>query len=175
MRCVVTVVEWNNSRGYLYAQSNGLARIRSVRQVTKMYSVYKRQRILHYERMGHKAPTKCHLLQEEGMRVSHIGVYKFLQKYKETRSIERRPGSGRPTKMTAPVRALVERQMRDDDETTAVQLHVHLASNGYRMTLKTVLRCCSLLGWTFRGSAYCQLICQENKGKHLQWAIIFTS
>ena len=25
-------------------------------------------------------------------------------------------------------------------------------------------------GWTFRGSAYCQLICQQNKVKCLQWA-----
>ena len=38
------------------------------------------------------------------------------------------------------------------------------------MTLKTVLRCRAALGWTFRGSAYCQLIRQENKVKRLQWA-----
>ena len=72
-------------------QSNGLTRICSVRQVTEMYSVYKRQRILHYERTGHKAPTICRMLREEGMGVSRVGVHKFLQKYKETRSIERRP------------------------------------------------------------------------------------
>ena len=129
-----------------------------------MYSVYKRQSILHYERMGHKSPTICRMLREEGMGVSRVGVHKFLQKYKETSSIERRPGSDRPTKMTAAVRALVERQMRDDDETTAVQLHALLASNGYSMTLNMVLRCRSSLGWTFRGSAYCQIIRQENKG-----------
>ena len=51
-------------------------------------------------------------------------------------------------------------QMRDDDEMTAVQLH----------TLKTVLTCQAALGWTFRGSAYFQLICQQNKLKCLQWA-----
>ena len=28
-----------------------------------MYSVYKRQRILHYERTGHKAPTICRMLR----------------------------------------------------------------------------------------------------------------
>ena len=50
-----------------------------------MYSVYKRQRNLHYEHKGHKAPTICRLLRAEGMRVSHVGVHKFLQKYKETR------------------------------------------------------------------------------------------
>ena len=38
------------------------------------------------------------------------------------------------------------------------------------MTLRTVLRCHAALGWTFKGSAYCQLICQQNKVKRLQWA-----
>ena len=40
----------------------------------------------------------------------------------------------------------------------------------YAMTLKTVLRCRAALGWTFRGSVYCQLIRQQNKVKRLQWA-----
>ena len=72
--------------------------------------------------------------------------------------------------MTAPVKALVEQQMRDDDETTTVQLHTLLLRHGHTMTLKTVLRCRAALGWKFRGSAYCQLICQQNKVKRLQWA-----
>ena len=38
------------------------------------------------------------------------------------------------------------------------------------MTLKIVLRCCVALGWTFRGSAYCRLIRQQNKVKDFQWA-----
>ena len=42
-------------RSDLYRSSrNGLARIRSIRQVTKVYSSYKRQRIPHYERMGQR-------------------------------------------------------------------------------------------------------------------------
>ena len=47
---------WNETiRGRterLYRSSrNSLARIRSIRHVTEVYSSYKRQRILHYERM----------------------------------------------------------------------------------------------------------------------------
>ena len=67
-------------------------------------------------------------------------IYKFLQKYKDTRNIERRPGCGRPTKMTPAVKALMEVQMRENDETTAIQLHALLLRNGHTMTLKTVLR-----------------------------------
>ena len=120
--------------------------------------------------MGYKPPTICRMLREEGLIANRMGIHKFLEKHRETNNIERRPGSGRPTKMTAPVKALVEQRMRDDDETTAVQLHALLLHHGHTMTLKTVLRCRAALGWTFRGSAYCQLIRQENKVKRLQWA-----
>ena len=72
--------------------------------------------------------------------------------------------------MTVAVKALIERQMRDDDETTAVQFHALLLRHGHTMTLKTVLRCRAALGWTFRDNAYCQLIRQQNKVKRLLWA-----
>ena len=48
--------------------------------------------------------------------------------------------------------------MREDDKATVVQLHALLVRSGYTMMLKTVLRRRSALGWTFRGSTYCQLI-----------------
>ena len=59
--------------------------------------------------------------------------------------------------------------MRTDDETTALQLHEILLSHGISMSLRTVLRSRQVLGWTFRGSAYCQLIREANKLKRLQW------
>ena len=77
--------------------------------------------------MGYMPPTICHMLREE--EDNQMGIHTFLQKHSETNNIERRPGSGRPTKMTAAVKALIERQMRDDDETTMVQLHTLLLPN----------------------------------------------
>ena len=47
----------------------------------------------------------------------------------------RTPGSGRPSKITAEVKALVERQMRHDDETTAAQLHVLLVRSGFKNSI----------------------------------------
>ena len=135
-----------------------------------MHSRYKRQRILHFMRMGYKPQTICRMLREEGLIANQTGIHKFLQKHREKNNIERRPSSRRPTEMMAAVKALIERQMRDDDEMTVVQLHALLSRHGHTMTLKTVLRCCAALGWTIRSSAYCQLICQQNKVKRLQWA-----
>jgi len=68
------------------------------------------------------------------------------------------------------VKRIVEEQMRKDDETTASKLHVLLLQLGHRLDLRTVLRCRTSLGWTFRGSAYCQLMRAVNKQKRLEFA-----
>ena len=60
--------------------------------------------------------------------------------------------------------------MRADDKTTATQLHRLLRQRGYNLSLWTVLHCQSVLGWTFHGSAYCQLIRDVNEQKWLAWA-----
>ena len=96
-----------------------------------------------------------------------MGIAKFLKKFNETGCIQRRPVSGRPSKISAEIKEIVEEQMRADDKTTATQLHRLLKQHGYNLSLRTVLRCPSVLGWTFRGSAYCQLVRGVNKQKRL--------
>ena len=109
------------------------------------------------------------------MTSSRKGISNFLKRYRSTGTIARRPGSGRPTKVTEEVKRVVEEQMRVDDETTAYQLHQLLTSKGYGLSLRTILRCRTALGWTFRGSSYCQLIRDVNKTKRLEWAREFVS
>ena len=134
-----------------------------------VYSTYKLQRILQLHDSGLRPPTIAKVLQEEGMQCSRVGVYKFIKRYKSG-SILRRPGSGQPSRITAEVKAIVDQRMAEDDETTAVQLHSLLISKGYILSLHTVLRCRPQLGWTFRGSAYCQIVRDANKVKHLNYA-----
>ena len=50
------------------------------------------------------------------LQVSSFKNCKFLQKHRETNNIERRPGSSGLTKETAAMKALVEQQMRDENE-----------------------------------------------------------
>ena len=104
-------------------------------------------------------------LQKEGLKCLRIGIYKFLKKCEATDSIQRRVGSGRPSKVTAEIKETVKGQMRTDGETTAYQLHRLLTDKGYTISLRTILRCRTALGWMFRGSAYCQLIQEANKAK----------
>ena len=135
-----------------------------------VFSEYKKQRILYYDMKGYRAPTIRRLLREEKLDASRVGIAKFLKKVKATGSISRTPSSGRPSKITGEMKEIVEAKMREDDETTASQLHALLVSRGHEVDLRTVLRCRTSLGWTFRGSAYCQLIREANKPKRVEWA-----
>ena len=134
-------------------------------------STYEKQRILYYSSTGLK-PSEIH----SALRMEHIQTCRqtiawFLRRYAATGTISRCEGSGRPSKVTDRVLTLVELAMRGDDETTASQLHVLLTSCAISISMSTILRSRSMLGWTFRGSKYCQLIRNENKQKRLQWAM----
>ena len=53
------------------------------------------------------------------------------------------------------------------------QLQAILAGYGIYVSLATIVRNRIQLGWTYRGSAYCQLIRQQNMDKRLDWARIY--
>lgn len=128
------------------------------------------KRILTHYSAGHKAPSIQKLLEEEGIIVSRVAIWKFLARYKKTCTIARQEGSGRKSLLTPQIRKIVDEQMEKDDETTAFQLHKILLEKGINVTRRSILRWRKQLGWTFRGSAYCQLIRQQNKEKRLKWA-----
>ena len=76
-------------------------------QKNVMYSSYKRQDILHYDCLGHRAPTIRRLLWEEGLSAGRRSIHKFLQKYRDMKSIQRRPGSEQLTKITTTIKEIV--------------------------------------------------------------------
>ena len=64
---------------------------------------------------------------------------------------------------------MVDQQMIKDEKTTVHQLHQLPLGNRYNISLSTILQYQTELGWTFQGSAYCQLIQGVNKEKRLEW------
>ena len=70
--------------------------------------MYKKQHILFFASQGLKAPAIAKELQKENLKCSRVGIYKFLKKYRETGLIRRRVGSGRPSKVTAEIKQIVE-------------------------------------------------------------------
>lgn len=107
---------------------------------------------------------------EDGIQSTKQGVRQFLKRFKIYKSIARKPGSGLPPKLSPDLQKLIEDTMKNDDETTATQLQALLASKSIYVSLATIVRNRLELGWTYRGSAYCQLIRQQNKDKRLEWA-----
>ena len=63
--------------------------------------------------------------------------------YSTTKSISRKPGSGRSSTVTSEIKTIVGQQM---EKTTACQLVKILESNGFSISLSTVLRCRRQLG-----------------------------
>ena len=60
--------------------------------------------------------------------------------------------------------------MQRDDETTGKELAYALNQSGVSISTVTALKARRLLGWTRRGTAYCQLIRAPNRVKRLKWA-----
>ena len=136
-----------------------------------VYSDYTKQRILSLRWRGFRiSDIAGYLALEDGIQTTKQGIRQFLKRYELSKSIERKPGSGLPPKLTPSLQKVIEDAMRNDDETTATKLQAMFASKGIYVSLATIVRNRVELGWTYRGSAYCQLIRQQNKEKRLAWA-----
>ena len=134
-------------------------------------SVYAKQRILSMYWQGCTVTEVVEILVlEDGIRVSKQGVRDFLKRYNQYGTIARKPGSGSCPKLSTEVLQIIERAMRDDDETTATQLQAILAEKDVYVSLTTIIRNRHQLGWIYRGSAYCQLIRPRNAEKRLAFA-----
>ena len=55
------------------------------------------------------------------------------------KAIARKPGSGRPTRISSEVPQIIEEAMCKDDETTATQLQSRLAMHGEYVFLATIV------------------------------------
>ena len=115
------------------------------------------------------AVVECLLLEDE-IKVSKQDARQFLKQYKNYGTIARKPGSGLASQLSPVNQRIIEQAMREDDETTATQLQAKLADYGMYVSLAIILQNRRLLGWVYRGSAYCQLIHSVTKEKRLEWA-----
>ena len=129
-------------------------------------SKYAKQRIVSLKESGLTSREVVEALKREGatvIRVTTQVVRRCHKRYLQTGSIERRKGSERPTLRNSALLNTIEDVMQADDEATAVQIRSYLLRHGHGLlSLSTILRGRLELGWTYRGSAYCQLIRQAN-------------
>ena len=121
-------------------------------------STYEKQRILNYYLQGLLPSQILSALKVEGIVSTRQTIARFIKRYRQSGSIARKEGSGRPSTISDRVLRLVETRMKEDDETTATQLHALLTSCGLSISLSNILRSRCMLGWTSMGSKYCQQI-----------------
>ena len=110
------------------------------------------------------------ILKAEGLKASKKSVWMTVQRYQSHGTTLRKPGSGRPFKLRPEILKIIEDRLNEDDETTAVQLKKMLGERGYDVSKQTIIRARKILGWTFHGSCYCQLIRPRNKERRMEWA-----
>ena len=113
--------------------------------------------------------SKC--LQKEGIVLGRKTVRDIILRYKDSHSIRRKPGSGRPTKVMNPrTLQIIESFMKSNDEATNKEIKEHLETLGLNVSIATIIRAKKMLGWTYQIPGYCQLIRHVNKTKRLNWA-----
>ena len=112
-----------------------------------------------------------HLQEMYEVDLSRQSVSKFLSYYRSNKSVLRKSGSRRKTKITPEVKCIVEAKIQSDSETTATQLQQVLHISGISISLTTLKQYRRELGWTFHGSRYSHMIRELNRVKRLEWCV----
>ena len=109
-------------------------------------------------------------VKKENSPVSFASITRIIKKLQLTGSVKNLKRSGRPTKLTAEAKAVIETMMRRNDEATRIAIQKNLAKQGVAVHASTVRRSRKQQGWTLQTTRYCQLIKQKNKDKRLEFA-----
>ena len=127
-------------------------------------SMYARERIRQLLSGGSTCAEVVTALRQDGNHTCRQTVWRLERYINEHGTIKPLPKSGRPTDVT------LHAAMMQDDETTAKKLVTSLRGSGVSISMSTALKGRRLLGWTSRGTAYCQLVRAQNREKRLLWA-----
>lgn len=134
-------------------------------------SQYARQRIQRLMLAGATVAETVKALECEGIATCRQTVWRIQRRIEQHGTTKPLPKSGRPTKLTPSVLQSIENAMQRDDETTGKELVACVRTNNcISLSATTALKGRGMLGWTRRGTAYCQLIREANRVKRLQWA-----
>jgi transposase len=93
-----------------------------------------------------------------------------LKKFKATGSITRKPGTGRKPTKTRALLDFIDTEIEKDDEISLADLRTKLVEKGINVSISSIHRWKEELGWTSKGTKYCQMIREGNVAKRLDWA-----
>lgn len=138
---------------------------------------YKKQRILHhyFELLGNGC-TRCiyskvrKRLLEENIVVGRMFVRSTVKVFLACGKLYGDRGR-RPSILSSNeyIKDIINNHMTNNDETTAEEIKQFLAENEHYVSISTINRIRRSLGWSLRGTRYCQLIRDANKPKRVEW------
>ena len=85
-------------------------RLKLITETKMSFTEYLKRRALVFHSIGLSPAAIAKALSNEWLVVTRQGIKKFLDRYEETGTLERRPRSGRPSRITQAVKAIVEEQ-----------------------------------------------------------------
>ena len=109
-------------------------------------------------------------LASEGHHVTKPGISYFLKKFKDMGTITRKAGTGRKPTKTRTVLEFIDREITKDDEILLGDLKSKVEEQGLKASISSVHHWKQELGWTSKGTKYCQMVQEANVGERLAWA-----
>ena len=131
--------------------------------------MYARERIRQLLSEGATCMEVVTAVRHEGINTCRQTVWRLEKLINTHGTIVSLRKTGRLTKLTSAALQNIDEAMEEDDETTAKELVTALRGAGVSVSTYTALKGHRLLGWTSRGTAYCQLVHAQNREKRLRW------
>ena len=126
---------------------------------------HSKERIVKLKEEGYKPSQILRILESEGVKLSRVGLWKFLQRFKQNQTLS----TVAPRRKESVPMAVLE--MQKNDELTSPGLRNLIEANfGLRFSFSKVKRLRRKLGWLATGSKYCQLVREANQPKRLEFA-----
>ena len=142
---------------------------RAGRRRRKYLSMYARLQIQQLLDECSTCTEVTNILRREEIETSRQTVWHLERHIEMYGSVTPLPKRGRRTKLTGGTSKRIDEAMLRDDETTAKELVAELHEAGVGISRTTALKGRRLMGWIFRGTAYCQLVRAGNREKRLRW------
>ena len=139
--------------------------------VMGVFGAFTRQKIAILYSRGVSVREIREHLRNDGITASISGIYSFIKKIKEDKSLVDRPRSGRRSACTQDVLELIDQSLRDNNELNADDLQVIIRNaTGKLISVSALKRTRKKLGWERSGTRYCQIIRHANCPKRLEFA-----
>ena len=112
------------------------------------------------------------LKEKEDFTIARNNLTRFIKHFKETKSFQNKPKTGRPARDVTPeVLNFIDKKLEANDEATSTVLQrLLLEEKGLEFSVGKIKRIRRKLGWLPIGTKYCQLVREVNRGKRLEFS-----